>query len=256
MNEKKERLDHLMVAKGLVESREKAKRLIMANQVLRQTVNSQTEAVTKPGHLLPVSTQLVIKDQERFLSRGGYKLLTALEHFQIDVTNVVALDVGASTGGFTDCLLQMGVSKVYSVDVGYGQLHWKLRNDHRVINLERTNIRMAEPDLVPESVGLISIDCSFISIKKVLTACIRYISNSGIIIGLVKPQFELDRGRTSKGVVRSKAEQLKAVQDVIAFAAHLGRIDLQGWVPSSILGPKGNQEYLVVWRAVDSKDSP
>ncbi len=255
MKMKKDRVDQLLVSKGLVESREKAKRLIMARQVFQERGNAQLEPITKPGHLLPVTTQLVIKDRERFLSRGGYKLLTALENFKIDVSGTVAMDIGASTGGFTDCLLQTGAKKVYTVDVGYGQLHWKLRNDPRVINLEKTNIRTAQPDIVSEAMDLITIDCSFISLKKILVSSIQYVSDAGTIIGLVKPQFELEKGQTSKGVVRSKAEQLKAVQGVVTFAEQLGQLSLQGWVPSSVLGPKGNQEYLVVWRAVGLKGS-
>lgn len=250
MKMKKCRADYLMVSQGLVESRERAKRLIMANQVVQKKDNSQTEPIIKPGVLVPETTELIIKEQERFLSRGGYKLLSALEYFQIDVSDQIALDVGASTGGFTDCLLQLGAKRVYALDVGYGQLHWKLRNHPRVINLERINIRYAPSDLLPEVVNLITIDCSFISLKKILTACLQYIAHSGLLIGLVKPQFELAKGQTNKGVVHSKDKQIQAVQEIIAYGEQLDQLRLIGWVPSSIMGPKGNQEYLLVWKAI------
>jgi 23S rRNA (cytidine1920-2'-O)/16S rRNA (cytidine1409-2'-O)-methyltransferase len=249
---KKYRADLLLVVQGLVTSRERAKRLIMARQVFWKKDNGPPEPVSKPGSLLAESSQFILKEPERFVSRGGYKLLTALDHFQINVSGKTALDVGASTGGFTDCLLQFGAKKVYAVDVGYGQLHWKLRNDPRVVNLERTNIRGAPRGLLPESVHLITLDCSFISIQKILCSCLQYIAQQGILIGLVKPQFELDKGQTSKGVVRSRGKQLRAVQDVVEYGQSLGSLSLRGWVPSSILGPKGNQEYLVVWDMIEN----
>lgn len=239
-----DRADVVLAEQGLAESREKAKRLIMAGQV--SLVRGGTRAlVAKPGQLVPRAARLEVKESERFVSRGGYKLLTALEHFGLDVTGLTALDAGASTGGFTDCLLQFGAARVYAVDVGHGQLHWKLAQDPRVVNLERVNLRHATADLLPELVDLVVADCSFISLRLILPPCLQFLKDGGQILALVKPQFELGPEHAVKGVIRSEEMRLAAVVQVQDFARdELGLIPL-GSVPAGIRGPKGNQEYLL-----------
>ena len=239
-----ERADVVLAEQGLAESREKAKRLIMAGQVLLVLGASRTP-VAKPGQQIPRTAILELKESERFVSRGGHKLLTAIEHFGLDVTGMVALDAGASTGGFTDCLLQFGAARVYAVDVGHGQLHWKLTQDPRVINMERVNLRHAAPDLLPEQVDLVVADCSFISLRLILPPCLQFLKEGGQVLALVKPQFELGPEHAVKGVVRSEEMQLAAVAQVQDFARdELGLVPL-GVVPAGIKGPKGNQEYLL-----------
>ena len=239
-----ERADVVLAEQGLAESREKAKRLIMAGQVFLVQAGGKTP-VAKPGQQIPRTAALELKESERFVSRGGYKLLTALERFGLDVTGMIALDAGASTGGFTDCLLQFGAARVYAVDVGHGQLHWKLTQDPRVINLERVNLRHAGPDLLPEKVDLVVADCSFISLRLILPPCLQFLKDGGQILALVKPQFELGPEHAVKGVVRSEELQLEAVAQVQDFARdELGLTPL-GVVPAGIKGPKGNQEYLL-----------
>lgn len=244
MAKKMERADVVLAEQGLVESREKAKRLIMAGEVFRLQGDSKTP-VAKPGQQLPRDALLRIKEPERFVSRGGYKLLTALEHFALDVNGLIALDAGASTGGFTDCLLQYGAARVYAVDVGHGQLHWKLVRDPRVVNLERINLRHATPDLLPEKVDLVVADCSFISLRLILPACLQFLKGGGQILALVKPQFELGPEHADKGVVRSEELQLQAVAQVQAFAEEELGLLVLGFVAAGIKGPKGNQEYLL-----------
>jgi 23S rRNA (cytidine1920-2'-O)/16S rRNA (cytidine1409-2'-O)-methyltransferase len=198
--------------------------------------------------MLPVGAELRLRQGERFVSRGGYKLETALEHFGLDVSGWTVLDVGASTGGFTDCLLQRGAAKVYAVDVGYGQLHWRLRKDGRVVALERVNMRHASRDLLPEQVDLATIDCSFISLRMILPPAATFLRPGGYVLALVKPQFEVPRGRTEKGVVRSPELQLEAVHGVVRFARDsLGLVGL-GEVAAGVKGPRGNQEYLALLR--------
>ncbi|NLW81804.1 MAG: TlyA family RNA methyltransferase [Desulfovibrionales bacterium] len=239
-----ERADVLLTEQGLAESREKAKRLIMAGQVWLVRGKDRI-LVAKPGQQIPRTACLELKDLERFVSRGGYKLLTALEHFGLDVTGMVALDAGASTGGFTDCLLQFGAARVYAVDVGHGQLHWKLAQDPRVVNMERVNLRHAAPDLLPEKVDLVVADCSFISLRLILPPCLQFLKSDGQLLALVKPQFELGPEHAVKGVVRSEELQLAAVAQVQEFArSELGLHPL-GVVAAGIKGPKGNQEYLL-----------
>lgn len=241
----KVRADQLAAEQGLAESREQAKRLIMAGRV-RLVGNSGPRSVEKPGQALPRSAVLEVTAGERFVSRGGEKLLTALEHFGLDVRGMIALDVGASTGGFTDCLLQHKAARVYCVDVGRGQLHWKLRQDQRVVNLEGVNFREAGPGLIPEPVDLIVADCSFISLRLILPACLHYLKKGGQIIALVKPQFEAGPKAAVKGVVRDPAVREKVLADVIDFARKELALDFLGSVASRILGPKGNQEFLVL----------
>ena len=244
---KKIRADQLLVEQGLAESREKAKRLVMAGVVSMQH-GPRTEPVAKPGQQLAADTVLLVKETERFVSRGGYKLLTALEHFQVDVSGKVALDAGASTGGFTDCLLQFGAARVYAVDVGRGQLHEKLVQDPRVIGLEKVNLRLAEPGLLPESVDVLVADVSFISLTVILEACKQFLKPGAHILALVKPQFELGPGATVKGVVKDPARQEEAVEKVRIFAEERLGFQFLGSVPSKIKGPKGNQEYMLHFR--------
>jgi len=251
---KKLRADQRLVDLGLAETRERAKRLILAGKVIFEGSGSAGRVVRKPGEQVPETASLRLKEEERFVSRGGYKLLTAIEHFSLDVRGMTALDVGASTGGFTDCLLQLGASRVYAVDVGYGQLQWRLRNDPRVIPLERVNMRYAGPDLLPEPVDLVVVDCSFISLRLIMPACLQFMKPGSLLISLIKPQFEVDRGGAAKGVVRSKALREEAVQKIIGFAASELRLEPQGWVPAGVQGPKGNQEYLAVFRFQKAED--
>lgn len=244
---KKERADQLVFDAGLADSREKAKRLIMAGQVY-VIRNGNPEPVAKPGQKMDLDSLFEVKGVERFVSRGAYKLLTAIEHFGIDPDGKVALDAGASTGGFSDCLLQHGAKKVYAVDVGYGQLHEKLRQDERVINLERTNLRMIDETVIPEPVDLVVGDVSFISLKLILPPCVQLLRDGGELAMLIKPQFELGPGMTDKGVVRDPALHQQAIDDVTAFAIKELNLTLLGVVPSSIKGPKGNQEFIAYFK--------
>lgn len=235
------RLDRLLVERGLASARERARALILAGQVL---VNGAP--VDKAGALVPAGARITLKAPELpYVSRGGLKLAAALEHFGLEVRGVVALDVGASTGGFTDCLLQHGAARVYDVDVGYGQLAWRLRQDPRVVVLERTNIRHLPREAIPEAVDLAVVDVSFISLKLVLPQVLAFLRPGGAILALVKPQFEVGRGQVGKGgVVREPRLQLQAVAEIQSFAQGLG-LTVVGVMPSPILGPKGNQEYLL-----------
>jgi len=200
--------------------------------------------VSKPGQQFFPDTEFVVPDDSRFVSRGAYKLLTAIEEFSIDFTDKIALDAGASTGGFTDCMLQHGATRVYAIDVGYGQLHEKLRQDDRVINMERTNVRHAEPDLIPEPVDVIVADVSFISLTKILPACCQFLKDGGELVVLIKPQFEVGPGQTDKGVVRDENLRQETVDMVTGFCQSELGLTIKGVVPSKILGPKGNQEYM------------
>lgn len=240
---KKERADQMLFAQGLSESREQAKRMIMAGQA-HYLKDGQKLPVTKPGMQLDPDLEIVVKGRDRFVSRGGYKLLTAIEELGLDPKDKVAMDAGASTGGFTDCMLQFGAIRVYAADVGYGQLHWKLQKDERVTNLERINLRHAEEDLIPEKVDLVVCDVSFISLTKILPALVRFLKDSGEIVCLIKPQFEVGPGQTDKGIVRDESLRQQTIDMIVSFASNELGLRLKGLVPSSIKGPKGNQEYL------------
>lgn len=238
------RADQLLFDQGLAESREKAKRLIMAGQVFVLSGNGR-ERIDKPGRALSKESALMVLEDQRFVSRGGYKLLTAVERFDLHIQDKVCLDVGASTGGFTDCLLQHGARKVYAVDVGYGQLHWKLREHERVVNLEKINIRTAPEDLFSEQVDFLTMDCSFISAILVLKSALKFLRPGGEIVALIKPQFEVGPGQTCKGVVKSLEVAQEALHRVReTFIQDLG-LTYRGVTPSAIKGPKGNQEYLL-----------
>ncbi len=238
---KKERLDNLLVDRGLVSSRERAKALIVEGKVL---VDQQK--IDKPGATVRVEAQLELTAQLPYVSRGGLKLDGALSAFWIDPGGMVAMDVGASTGGFTDCILQRGAKKVYAVDVGYGQLAWKLRNDPKVVNLERANIRYLQREAVEEEgVDLILIDTSFISIEKFLPHLLGFLKEGGILVGLIKPQFEVGKGEVGKGgVVKDPALHQKAIDRISAFSRELG-LRVLGVVESPLLGPKGNKEFFI-----------
>lgn len=237
----KERLDKLVFERGLAPSREKAKALIMAGQVV-----VDDHLADKAGLMVPVEAEIRLKGEPLpFVSRGGLKLAKGLEHFAIDVTGLAAIDVGASTGGFTDCLLQRGARLVIAVDVGYGQLAWKLREDPRVVNLEKTNIRYLEPETLPELPELAVIDASFISLDKVLPQTLRLIGPTGSIVALIKPQFEVGRGQVGKGgVVRDAKKHEEVVEGITELALGLG-LEVLGVCESPILGPKGNKEFLI-----------
>jgi 23S rRNA (cytidine1920-2'-O)/16S rRNA (cytidine1409-2'-O)-methyltransferase len=232
-----------MFEQGLAESPGAAMRLIMAKAV-HFLKNNEKTPVASPGQQFPVDTEFTLRGQDRFVSRGGYKLLTAIDTLGFNPSGKVCLDAGASTGGFTDCLLQFGASRVYAADVGYGQLHWKLRQDQRVIVLERLNLRQPPPELFPDPLDVLTADVSFISLTAILPGCMSLLKPACELVLLIKPQFELPAGRTDKGVVREEADRLEAVDTVLAFCSDILGLTLVGVVPSTLLGPKGNQEYL------------
>jgi 23S rRNA (cytidine1920-2'-O)/16S rRNA (cytidine1409-2'-O)-methyltransferase len=241
---KKERLDLLLVARGLAESRARAQALILAGQVV---VDDQRH--DKPGTRVPIDAAVRLKGEGvRFVSRGGLKLEAALAHFGIDVTGATCADVGASTGGFTDCLLQRGAVKVHAIDVGYGQLHEKLRTDPRVISHERVNARHLSDEALPEPVSVVVIDVSFISLTLVLPSVLPRLSPGGSLVALVKPQFEVGPAQLEKGgVVRDAAARAGAIEKVRACVAALG-LEVQGVIDSPAPGPAGNVEALLVAR--------
>ncbi len=250
---KKERADQLVYEQGLAESREQAKRLIMAGKVYVAQGVSGPEPVAKPGTKYSVHAVMTLQGAERFVSRGGYKLLTAMEAFSIAVQGMVVLDAGASTGGFTDCLLQHGAARVYAVDVGRNQLHERLRADARVINMEGVNLRTASADMLSEQVDMIVADVSFISLTLILPPCVQFLRPGGMVAALVKPQFEVGPGQTVKGVVRDEALRKVAVAKVLAVCTEQLGLELLGVVPSAIKGPKGNQEYMICLRLAESR---
>jgi len=242
----KERADRLLVDRGLVQSRERARALIMAGQVV-----AGDHKVDKPGQLLDCSIELRVKEDIPYVSRGGVKLQKALDEFAIDVAGLVVMDVGASTGGFTDCLLQRGAGRVFAVDVGYGQLAWKLRQDDRVLSLEKTNIRYLEPESLPEMPDMAVIDASFISLEKVLPNTLRLVKPGGILVALVKPQFEVGRGEVGKGgVVRDPEKHNEVIESIRTLSLSL-QLEVLGVTESPILGPKGNREFLIYLKKMD-----
>lgn len=240
-NTTKQRLDLLVTERGLAESRAMAQRLIHAGEVLVDGV-----VVDKPGALVAAAAEVTLQAQPRFVSRGGEKLAAALERFSVPVSGKVAADVGASTGGFTDCLLQCGATRVYALDVGYGQLAWSLRQDPRVVVLERTNARYVAA--LAEPVDLIVSDVSFISIKIIYATAVHWLKPAGEVISLIKPQFEAGRRQVGKGgVVRDPATHRQVLGEVTETLAALG-LGLQGLMASPLLGPAGNVEFLGWWR--------
>lgn len=229
------------MARGLVESRERARALILAGDVV-----VDDHAVDKAGQLVFLDAQIRLKGSGiPYVSRGGLKLQKALDEFPLDVAGLCALDVGASTGGFTDCLLQRGARKVFAIDVGYGQLAWKLRQDERVVCLERTNIRFLEPRALSEVPDLAVIDASFISLEKVLPNTLRLVKEGGEIVALIKPQFEVGRGQVGKGgVVRDEKKHREVIDSICSLVETLG-LEVKGVLESPLLGPKGNKEFLI-----------
>jgi 23S rRNA (cytidine1920-2'-O)/16S rRNA (cytidine1409-2'-O)-methyltransferase len=237
---KTERADALLAARGLCDSREQAKRLILAGEV-----RSGDRIIDKPSTKLPLEAPLEVREKPRFVGRGGLKLEGALEAFGIDPAGWVCLDVGASTGGFTDCLLQRGACRVHAIDVGTNQLVWKLRNDPRVIAREQFNARHLTPEDLGEVVQLAVMDLSFISLTKVLPAVFGVLAEGGSVVCLIKPQFELQREDVAKGgIVKDPALHQRAIEKIREFTTVQHSREWRGLIPSSITGMDGNQEFL------------
>lgn len=244
----KQRLDTLLVDTGLIASRTRAKALVMAGKIF-----VDGERIDKPGTMVSIDASIDVKgDDLPYVSRGGLKLAAAIESLSLHLHQWVCLDVGASTGGFTDCMLQNGASRVYAVDVGYGQLAWSLRQDPRVIPIERTNIRHMPIDRIPEPVDLATIDASFISLKIVVPVVLKFLKPNGRILALIKPQFEVGRGQVGKGgVVKDPQLHEAVIQDLTEFFTNQGLI-CGPVIQSPILGPKGNMEFIILLNASDS----
>lgn len=247
----KKRLDVLVTERGITESREKAKAVIMAGEIY---VNNQK--ADKAGQSYNEDVNIEFRGKKlKYVSRGGLKLEKAVEEFNIDLTGKTTMDIGASTGGFTDCMLQNGAKKVYSIDVGYGQLAWKLRNDSRVINLERTNMRNVTSEQVPDIIDFFSIDVSFISLKLLLPVAYKLLADNAEAVCLIKPQFEAGREKVGKkGVVRDPAVHIEVVENIYNFCLDNG-FSVTGLDFSPIKGPEGNIEYLIYLRKSDSPQS-
>lgn len=242
---KKDRADALLVTRGLCDSREQAKRLILAGEV-----RSGDRLIDKPSAQLPSDAPLEVKEKQRYVGRGGLKLEGALDAFQIDPSGWICIDVGASTGGFTDCLLQRGATRVHAVDVGTNQLVWKLRNDPRVIVKEQFNARHMTPEDIGEKVRLAVTDLSFISLTKVLPAIFSVLEPGGFVICLIKPQFELQREDITRGgIVRDPALHERAIEKIRHFVITESGCHWHGLIPSPITGMDGNQEFLA-WLSV------
>lgn len=240
----KKRLDILVYEAGYAQSRERAKAIIMAGLVY-----IDNQKADKPGVSYPVNAKLEVRGgTQKYVSRGGFKLEKAMQSFPIDLKDKITMDIGASTGGFTDCMLQNGAKKVYSVDVGYGQLDWKLRNDERVVNLERTNVRYITNEQVPDEIDFFSVDVSFISLKLVLPAARKLMADNATAVCLIKPQFEAGRENVGKkGVVRDPKVHCNVVEGIVDFCINNG-FDVLGLDYSPIKGPEGNIEYLIYLR--------
>ncbi|HEX8948331.1 MAG TPA: TlyA family RNA methyltransferase [Dissulfurispiraceae bacterium] len=243
----KDRLDKILVERGIVPSRERARALIMEGKVL---VNGMP--ATKAGAMVEGNAGIELKGGDiPYVSRGGLKLEAALSHFSIPLQGKIGMDIGASTGGFTDCMLQHGAAKVYCIDVGYGQLAWALRQDPRVVLFERTNIRTLEREKVPGEIDIVVIDVSFISLEKVVPKALEFLKKGGEIIALIKPQFEVGKGEVDKGgVVRDEEKRMRAVERVRENLESLG-LRTVGILQSPILGQKGNVEFLIYMRSAN-----
>ena len=244
----KVRADQLAFEQGLAESREKAKRLIMAGRIIYASGPLLSKPVPKPGQLCTSDCLLAVSPGERFVSRGAYKLQSMLDAANLDVTGLCCLDAGASTGGFTDLLLQRGAKKIYAIDVGKNQLHEKLRQDPRVISMEGINLRYAPHDLIPEKIDFLTGDLSFISLTLVLPSCQTWLAPKALAALLIKPQFELSPEEVEKGVVRKEQSRQKAVNKIKNFCSQKLGWSLLQCVPSAIKGPKGNQEYMALFQ--------
>ena len=240
---KKIRIDNLLVARGLFDSRESAQRAIMAGEV-----RAGGHVITKSSDLIAIDAEVLVAKRSRYVGRGALKLEGALDYFDIGVRDKVVMDIGASTGGFTDCLLQRGAVKVYAVDVGHGQLAWKIRNDPRVVVREKVNARFLSREHIPELVDLCVIDVSFISLSLILPRAFELITPDGVILALIKPQFELQRKDVGRGgIVRDPALHEKAQQKIVKFA-EASNYCVAGLAPSIITGADGNQEFFICLR--------
>jgi len=237
------RIDVLLVERGLAESREKAQRLIMGGFVF-----SGSRRLCKPGCLFDEKLPLSVAGQIKFVSRGGEKLEKAFSVFELDVNGKICLDIGASTGGFTDCLLQHGAAKVYAVDVGYGQLHWRLRQNPKVVIMERINARYLSPDMFAEKPSVATIDVSFISLTMILPPVIQVLTDDAVIVTLVKPQFEAGYKEVRKGVVRDENVRKDVLRKMKEFGEKKAYLKYVGECESPLRGPAGNIEYLMCWR--------
>jgi len=236
---KKLRLDQLLVGRGLFPSREQARRAILAGEI-----SVASRLADKPSELLDEQTAIAVKPTRKYVGRGALKLESALDYFDIDLEGKTALDIGASTGGFTDCMLQRGIEKVYAVDVGYGQLDWKLRNNPRVSVLEKVNARFLTRDHVQEVVDVCVIDVSFISLTLILPNALALLKRDGVILALIKPRFELQRSEVGKGgIVRDPRLHQKAQDKIVAFVNDLGHV-VAGIAQAAIKGADGNQEFF------------
>jgi 23S rRNA (cytidine1920-2'-O)/16S rRNA (cytidine1409-2'-O)-methyltransferase len=241
----KQRLDQLLVARGFFESREKAQRAIMAG-----TVSIGEQLADKPGARVAEDVVLTVKAAEKYVGRGGLKMEAALANFGVDPQGAICLDIGASTGGFTDCLLQHGAAKVYAIDVGHSQLDWKIRSDLRVVVREKLNARYLTRDDIPDPIKVCVIDVSFISLTLILPPAVALLSNGGVIVPLIKPQFELRKEDVGRGgVVRDPALHEQAVEKIRGFVATLPGVAWTGVMESPILGGEGNKEFLACIRA-------
>ena len=238
----KTRLDILIFEKGLAETRSKAQALVMAGSVL---VNGKK--ITKAGTQVSTEDIIEIEKQNPYVSRGGLKLESVLNLFELDFNDKICIDIGASTGGFTDCMLQHGAKKVYAVDVGTAQLHYKLRNDARVVNIENVNFRYFDKSLLKDDIDIITIDVSFISLDKILPLASEIIKNTGFIVAMIKPQFELEPNEIKKGVVKDEKLRQKAIDKIKNFALNLG-LEIIKEQDSRIKGPKGNLEHFILLR--------
>jgi 23S rRNA (cytidine1920-2'-O)/16S rRNA (cytidine1409-2'-O)-methyltransferase len=241
MSGKKERLDRIIVDRGLAASRERAQALIMEGKVFANGMPA-----VKAGSMVPLDALIDMKGEDlKYVSRGGLKLEAAINSFNIDLSGKIAMDVGSSTGGFTDVMLQGGAQRVYCVDVGYGQLAWKLRQDPRVVLIERMNIRYLERDKIPDKIDIATIDVSFISLGKVVPKVIEFLSEKGELVALVKPQFEVGKGEVGKGgIVKDEEKRLAVIERVKEEFGALG-LSVVGVITSPITGQKGNVEYLI-----------
>ena len=240
---KKARIDQTLVERGLFESRERAQRAVMAGEI-----RVEEQLITKPSTMIETDAAISVAESPQFVGRGATKLSGALDHFKIDVRAKVALDIGASTGGFTDCLLQRGAAKVFAVDVGRGQLAWKIRNDPRVVVFEKVNARFLSCEKISEPVDICVIDVSFISLTLILPRAFELITPDGVILALIKPQFELQRKDVGRGgIVREPALHEKAQQKIVNFVNEAG-YHVAGLVPSQITGMDGNQEFFICIR--------
>lgn len=244
---KKQRIDLLLVERGLVESREKAQRAIMAG-----SVRVGDAVADKPGSRVPEDALLYVQEKCRYVGRGGLKMEAALSHFNVDPTNRTCLDIGASTGGFTDCLLQHGAAKVHAIDVGHSQLDWKIRSDPRVIVREKLNARYLSRADIPDPIDICVIDVSFISLTLILPAAFPLLAPGGVILALIKPQFELSKEAVDagRGVVRDPAAQQRAVDKIEHFVRQTAVKKWVGVIESPILGGEGNREFLACLRGI------